>query len=167
MINQDIYKKPEFYYALVPVLFGLWTVSLLFVYVPRSEKELEKQISQYEEARDVMTEILTLDPGRLQLGKDGTKAEFDYASVVQDAARACGISASNYKLSSGKVITSGGRKNQSAKVTLKKIDIARFAEFLSLIQFRWPALECVQLRLSRKKGLADEWSVDLDFVYYY
>jgi hypothetical protein len=52
-------------------------------------------------------------------------------------------------------------------VVLKEVDITKFAKFLSTIQLRWANLQCVKVKLTKKKGLRDTWDVDLDFKYFY
>jgi len=79
----------------------------------------------------------------------------------------CGIPSTDYKLSSGIIIESGGQKSQSAQVSLKKVDIVKSARFLSTIQLRWANLQCSRVKLTKKKGLPDVWDVDLEFKYYY
>ena len=61
----------------------------------------------------------------------------------------------------------GKPKSQSANVTLKQVDLAKFAGFLSTIQLRWSNLQCSKLKLTTKKGLTDTWDIDLEFKYYY
>jgi hypothetical protein len=115
-----------------------------------------------------MKEILTLDPDRLKFAdSNNTAAEFDYASAIEKTAGLCKIPPTNYKLSSGIIITSDGQKSQSAKVGLKQVDITKFAKFLSTLQLRWANLQCAQVKLTKKKGLPDTWDIDLDFKYYY
>ena len=116
-----------------------------------------------------MGEILALDPDRLEFAdSQNAAAEFDYASAIEKIANLCGIPPTNYKLSSGIIITSSsGQKSQSAKVGLKQVDITKFAKFLSTIQLRWANLQCIQVKLTKKKGLPDTWDVDLEFKYYY
>jgi hypothetical protein len=87
--------------------------------------------------------------------------------VVETVARASGIPSAKYKLSSGILITSGGRKSQGAKLSLKQVEIARFARFLSSIQARWANLQVTRLKLTRKKESPDSWDADVDLKYYY
>jgi len=165
---KDIYKNPLFYYILVPVVVALWPLLVWVAYLPDAEDNLNDEKTQYKKAQEIMGDILSIDPGRLEFaGLKATPAEFDYATAVEKIASLCKIPSTSYKLSSGIIITSGGQKSQSANVGLKQVDMAKFARFLSTIQLRWANLQCVRLKLTKKKGLPDTWDVDLDFKYYY
>jgi len=165
---KDIYKNPIFYYILVPVVVALWPLLVWVAYLPDAEDNLNDEKTQYKKAQEIMGDILSIDPGRLEFaGLKAPPAEFDYATAVEKIASLCKIPSTSYKLSSGIIITSGGQKSQSANVGLKQVDMAKFARFLSTIQLRWANLQCVRLKLTKKKGLPDTWDVDLDFKYYY
>lgn len=165
---KQIYKNPTLYYILVPAVLGLWPLLVWGVYLSESERSLNEDINQYEEARKTAEMILTRDRDRLVLtDANSAAAEFNYATAVDRIARSCGIQPTNYKLSSGMVIKSGGKKSRSAKVILEDVDMARFAEFLSKIQLRWANLQCTKIKLTAKKGLRDTWVADIDFKYYY
>jgi hypothetical protein len=165
---KDIYKNPVFYYVLAPVLVALWPLLLRTVWLPGAGKSWNLEKKQYEDSQAVITEILTLDPERVEFANTkNAKAEFDYAIAVEKIASLCQIPASNYNLSSGMVVTTSKQKSQSAKVGLKQVDIGKSARFLSMIQLRWAKLQCVQVKLDKKKGLPDMWDIDLDFKYYF
>jgi len=166
---KDIYKNPIVYYILIPVIVALWALSVWAVRLPKAERSLKNERSEYTKAQNIMLEILTLDPDRLEFtDANSAPAEFAYVSAVDKVAGFCGIPSANYKLSSGPIITRGGKKSQTATVGLKDVSITKFAKFLSTIQLRWADLECVQLKkLKRKAGFPDRWDVDLEFKYYY
>ncbi len=165
---RDIYKNPTFYYALVPVVIALWPLLVWTLYLPKAEHNWNLETEQYNKSQDIIAEILALDGDRLEFaGSKNAAAEFDYAVAVERTAGLCKIPASNYNLSSGIIITTGGQKSQSAKVGLKQIGIMKFARFLSTIQLHWANLQCVQVKLDKKKGMTDVWDVDLEFKYYY
>lgn len=165
---KDIYKKPTFYYLAVPILVGLWPLVLWAVSLPGGRQRLERDRRNYTKAGANILEILDLDPGRLEAAGSADKAdEFDYTKAVNNATQLCSIPAAKYKLSSGIIVTSGGQKSQNAKVNLKELDITRFARFLSTMQLRWANLQCTQIRMTRKKGAADNWDFDMQFKYYY
>ena len=165
---KEIYKNPTLYYIVVPITIALWPLLVWAVYLPQAEGNWKEEQRQYNKAQEIITKILTFDPDRLEFADSkNNAAEFDYAIAVEKVATSCNISSSNYNLSSGIIITSGGQKSQNAKVVLKQVDIAKFAKFLSMIQLRWANLQCTQVKLTRKKGLRDVWDVDLDFKYYY
>ena len=165
---REIYKNPNFYYILVPAVVVLWPLFLWAIVLPNAEHSWQNERKQYETAEKVIDEILSLDPDRLEFaGAKSDVADFDYATAVAEAAGLCDIQATNYKINSRPITTSGGQKSQGALVVLNKTDIERLAEFLSTIQLRWANLQCVKIKLTSEKGLADSWKVDLDFKYYY
>jgi len=165
---KDMYKNPVFYYVLAPALVALWPLLVWGFYLPRAEKNWNLEKKQYEESQSTITEILNLDPERDEFANTkNAKTEFDYAGAVEKIASLCQIPTSSYNLSSGMVITTGGQKSQNAKVGLKQVDIAKSTRFLSMIQLRWAKLQCVQVKLDKKKGLPDTWDIDLDFKYYF
>jgi hypothetical protein len=138
------------------------------IYLPDVEQAWQAERAQYSKAQKVITEILAIDPDRLDFADAKTAtAEFDYASAVEKTAGLCKIQSTSYKLSSGVIITSGGQRSQNAKVALKQVDMTKFAKFVSTIQLRWANLQCTKVKLTKKKGLSDAWDVDLDFKYYY
>ena len=165
---KDIYKNPVFYYILVPAVTALWPLLVWGVYLPKAQRSWDSEKQQYSQAQTIMAEILTLDPDRLgfDASKDAEK-EFAYATAVERTAAVCKVPTSSYKLSSGIITSSSGQKSQSAKVTLEGVDVTQFAEFLSSIQLRWANLQCRQIKLTKTKGAADKWNVDLHFKYYY
>ena len=164
---KDILKNPAFYYVLVPVLIALWPFLIWGVYLPSAEHKFQLEKSQYEKAQKVIKEILAIDPDRLTTDSNNTTAEFDYASAIDRTANLCGIPSTSYKLNSGIMLTTAGQKSQSAKVSLKSIDITKCAKFLSTLQLRWANLQCNQVKLTKKKGLPDSWDFDIEFKYYY
>jgi hypothetical protein len=165
---KDIYKNPILYYIAVPVLVGLWPLLVWAIYLPSAENNIKNQQDQYKQAEKIMMEILTLDPDRLEfVDPNNTDAEFTYANAVREVALKCGIPPSKYELNSGMIISSREQKSQNAKVDLKQIDIVTFANFLSMIQFRWADLQCERVKLTKKKGVPDMWDVDIEFKYYY
>jgi len=165
---KDIYKNPIFYYILAPVAAALWALAVGGIYLPAAERKWQSEKSQYEQSQKIMAEILSLDPDRIDFANSKTAAaKFDYATVVENIAGLCRIPSDNYKLSSRPIIDSGGQKSQTAQVALRSVDITQFARFLSLIQLRWSGLQCVKVKLTKKKGLPDAWDADLEFKYYY
>lgn len=167
---KDIYRNPTFYYVLVPIIIALWPLFVWTVYLPAAERKWEDDKAQYEKAQTTIAQILVLDPDRLESRSANTDADkFDYTIAVDEAARECKISATNYQLRSRQVRDSKakGKKTQSCHVVLRQVGIADFAGFLSTIQHRWAYLQCEKLSLTRIKDQPDVWKVDLDFLYYY
>ncbi len=164
---KDIFKNPFLYYILIPVILALWPLLVWAVYLPAAERSLNSDIDQYEKAQKNIEEILSLDVDRLQLADSKKGAvEFDYFNEVYKIAALSGIPQAKCKLNSG-IIIPGEQKSQSAKVNFSDVDIVRFAKFLSTIQLRWANLQCTRIKLSKNKGMPDNWDVDLDFKYYY
>ncbi len=161
-------KNPIIYFIAVPLLIGLWPLMMWSVYIPDVENEWKDLNQDYLEGHDIMREILVLDPERVDLAKAKKNAnKFDYAKVVADIAGSCGITASQYSLRAGLVNTSGRQKFRDATVNLKGIPIEKIAKFFSNMQLRWTNLQCVSLKLNKKKGLPNSWDADFDFKYYY
>ena len=162
---KDIYRNPVFYYILVPVLIGLWPLLLWGVYIPEVKSNYKEEVELFKDGQEYISNILRLDPGRLEQGQRGGKgAQFDYANAVDKIASLYNIS---YKISSKPARTTGGEKTKSATVNLDNVDIAGFAKFLSTIQIRWAKLQCDNATLKKKKGLADKWDIIINFRYYY
>ncbi len=166
---KDIYKKPIFYYVLVPIVICLWPVWLLGLGIPASGNNLQKEIKDYNEAEKLIGEILgELDPQRLDYArtKKGGNA-FDYTTAIDQVTRFCRIAPTNYKLSSGAMRKmKGGQKSQDAAVTVAQIDIERLAKFMSVMHMRWVNLQCTNLTLVKIKGEKDTWKADVRFIYY-
>jgi len=169
MDMKAIYKNPTLYYILVPIMVALWPLLVWGVYLPDAKRSLKKEKAEYGEAQTKMLEILALDPDRLEFtDTNRAPAKFAYVSAVAKVASFCGIPSANYKVNSGPVITKQGKKSQTATVSLKGVDIAKFAKFLSTIQLRWADLQCEKLnKLKKKEGFPDRWDVVLEFKYYY
>ncbi len=166
---KDIIKNPFFYYLVAPLAAALWPILIWTVYLPAAENKWQNDKAQYTKAQTIIEDILKDDPERLEFTDDkADSAEFNYASAIEKIASLCSISPSNYKLSSGiRMSTSEGQKSQNANVSLKDVDMARFAKFLSTIQMRWANLQCTKITLKKKKGREDRWDIELGFKYYY
>jgi hypothetical protein len=165
---KDIFKNPIFYYILTPVIVCLWPLLVWAVYLPAAEENMIDQQDQFEKAEAIMLEILTLDPDRRDYtDSNDVEVEFTFDKAVAMVASNSKIPPSKYKLNASAIQTSGGQKVQSATVSLKQIDVVRFAEFLSTIQLRWANLQCNRVKLTQKPGLPDIWDVDIEFKYYY
>jgi hypothetical protein len=165
---KDVYKNPNFYYILVPVILALWPLLVWAVYLPGAHNKFDEEQGQYDEAQKIITEILTLDPDRLQSpDAKGRAAGFEYAAEVDKVARLCGIPPSAVEISSKPKRPAKGQTTQNCRVVLKEVNIATFAKFLSELQLRWVDLHCENIALRKLKGLPDSWKVDLNFKYYY
>ena len=168
---KDIYKNPILYYIAVPVIVGLWPLLVWAIYLPNAQKDIGEQIAQYEQARQVMDKILTLEPDRLEFADaNDTSGDFTYREAINMIANRCGIPPSKCNINTSMPITnSSGQKSQSASVDLKEIKIGQFARFLSMMQLRWSNLQCERLKLSKKQNHPDNdmWDIDIELKYYY
>jgi hypothetical protein len=165
---KDIYKNPTIYYIAIPIIIGLWPLLVWAIYLPAAQDNLKKEFELCKNANDIMMEILTLDPQRLELADPNeTDTEFSYYREVNRIASICGIPPSKCDNSTQKMISSAGQRNQTANVKLTEIDITTFTNFLSKIQARWPKLQCNRLKLTQKKGTPDVWTIDIEFRYFF
>jgi hypothetical protein len=162
---KDIYKNPNLYYILVPVVIALWPLIAGGIYLPKTERIRNKEMQDYKEGRKHIDEILLLDSARLDYSDPkGKPVEFKYYDAVGKVADSCKIA--NRKVQSKPIVEPReGRKTQDCHVTLEDVNIATFAKFLSQMQIRWAKLQCVNTILTKKKGAPDKWKVDLDFKY--
>jgi hypothetical protein len=165
---KDIYKNPILYYIAVPLVVGLWPLLVWAIYLPAAQEDIKDQREQYKRADAIMMEILTLDPERLEFADvNDTAAEFSYGGAVDGVASICGIPASNYKVGTMMIIATREQKSQSGTVDLRQVDMVKFARFLSMIQLRWPSLQCERVKLTQKEGPPDVWDINIEFKYYY
>jgi hypothetical protein len=166
---REVYKNPMLYYLLIPVLVGMWPLLVWGVYLPRAEHSREVEGSLCVEGQTHVIDILRIDPDRPNmLGKGQVTVDFSYGSAVDRVANLYGIPASSYDLNAGTVaVSSGGKKRQDARLKLTNVTIVQAAKFLSTIQSMWGLLTCESAKLTKKKGMPDQWDVDFRFLYYY
>jgi hypothetical protein len=167
MLMKDIYRNPMFYYILVPLLIGIWPLSIWLVYLPRAEESLKNDGKTYEQSKEVMERILTLDPTQLELAQANTADDkFDYNIAVDMAAAKCGIVTKGVNVSPPRFVRK--QQTQDARVTLENVDITGFAKFITSLQIAWPSLQCEKIDLAKKPGaVADQWNIDVTLKYYY
>ena len=167
---KDLYKNPFLYYIAIPMLVGLWPLLVSAIYLPAAGEDIDRQLGDYTKAEQLMIEILTLDPERLEFAEPNEAAtEFSYTGVVHKVANLCGIPSTSCKVHSGIIVETKKQKSQTANVDLKQVDMVKFARFLSMIQLRWANLQCESVKLTRKDNMPskDVWDADLKFKYYY
>jgi len=165
---KDMFKNPTFYYIAIPIMVGLWPLLVWAIYLPAAQDKLIYDFKLCKDANDIMLQILTLDPQRLELvDPNETDTEFSYYREVDRFASLCGIPPSKCDRTSQKATNSSGQRSQTANVKLKEIDITTFTKFMSMIQARWPKLQCNTLKLTQKKGIADVWTIDIEFKYFF
>ena len=165
---RDIYRNPISYYLLIPVLVALWPLLVWGIYLPGAERDREIEESLYIEGQTNIVDILRIDPDRLSfVDANDVSAEFSYGPAVDRVANLCRIPASNCNYKAGNIIVSDKKRRQDARVKLKDVSIVQAATFLSRIQSMWVNLTCDKVKLTKNKGMPDQWNVDFDFVYYY
>ncbi|OHB59377.1 MAG: hypothetical protein A2173_11540 [Planctomycetes bacterium RBG_13_44_8b] len=165
---KDITKEPIFYYVLVPLLLAIWPLWLFALGIPNAGAAYRREVGQYNNAEKLITQILEIDPQRLDYANAKTTDDaFDYTTAVDQVTKICGISPTAYKLSASPARkTKGGQQNQDASITIDRIDIASLAKFLSVMHMRWATLQCSNLTLSKIKGEKNAWKADIRFIYY-
>lgn len=165
---KDLIRNPLFYYVIIPVLIAVWPMWLAMGGNASAVEKFNKERQDFEKAEKIIDEILKLDPQRLDYAKANKKStEFDYAIAFDQATKLCSILPTSYKLSSGPLVRNrGGQSSQDATMTIDKIEIEKFARFLSLVQFRWPNLQSTNLSLTKQKDAKNIWKVDTRFKYY-
>lgn len=165
---REIYRNPIVYYLLIPLLVGIWPLLVWGVYLPRAEDDREKERALCIEGQTRIVEILQVDPDRIELmDANNVTREFAYGSEVDRVANLCRILAGNCSINASNIILSQGKKRQDARVKLTNVSIVQAAKFLYTIQSMWVNLTCENIKLTKKKGMPDQWDVDFRFVYYY
>jgi hypothetical protein len=165
---QEFYKKPNFYFILIPAIATLWAVLTWAVSAPTAAKEWTRAQEDYKQAQAITAKIMALDPERLDYEKQkGKSAQFDYGITVEKYARQWKIPTSDYSLTSGREMKRGGQRTKGASLQIKPIDVATFTQFLSSMMYRWPDLQVDQLKLTKQKDGKDSWKVDIKLTYYY
>ncbi len=165
---RDYWKNPNFYYILIPTLATVWAGLASLAFMPAANQRYQEQDNQYVKSKDLIRKILQIEPERLDYKLEkGQSVEFDYATAIEEFAKACKISSSNYSLRGGREVKRGGRKTKSADMTINAIDIERFATFLSSMLIRWSDLRCELLTMTKSKTGPDTWKATIKFTYYY
>lgn len=163
---KDYYKNPNFYYILLPILACCWVLFASTISLRAANNKWDKQKKAYDQSQQLITKILTLDPDRLNYkSQKAGSTEFDYSSAIEEIAKLCKISSSNYSLRGGKALKRGGKSTKTANVTINKIDVQQLAQFLSQILIRWPNLECNTLTITKQKNAKDAWKAVMKFTY--
>ncbi len=164
---KDILRKPIFYFIAVPVVLSLWPLWLATVGTIGAKNRLYEEKQRFVESQEKIAEILQLDSKRLEYAETQNKAgSFDYATAINKVAQECGITPTGYNISVKPARNVSGQKVQEASLAVDNLDIVRFTTFLSLMQYRWPNLQCTQLKLEKKKGAKDSWKADMRLSYF-
>jgi len=165
---KDLYKNPNLYYIVVPVVVALWPLLVWGMYLPQVKEALDSEVEDFQKGQGVALEIFKLDPERLKLADSNDVSEgFSYTKAVDRVANLYNIPPSRYRLSTGMLIKKDGQKSQSAHLKLEQVGIVQFVKFFWRIQLQWGDLQCDRVKLTKVEGLADIWNVEIDFKYYY
>ncbi len=165
---REIYRNVTVYYIAAAVLIGLWPLLSWKVFIPNAETNLEESLDQADDARRVITEIIELDPKRLEFAQNQDGAtEFDFARVITDVTSELRIPTNRYKPNISPPRRSKGQKTQTAKLSFEEINIETFARLLATLQMRWTSLQCTDIKVESKKGARDLWDFDITLKYYY
>ena len=165
---KDMLKNPVFYYLVIPVLVGIWPLLLFASYLPNAKEQKLLQVQKYEEANEIMKEILTLAPERIEVADvNQSNEEFDYNRSVFEVANQCKISQTKFELLPRPSMITGGQETQTANIKLNQIDIQTFAQFQSSIESKWPNLQCTKVTLNYEESLKDVWNITLDYKYHF
>ncbi len=156
------------YYVVAPLLVGVWPLLVLLVYLPAAQRSMEQDLASCMEGETYILDIIKYDSGRLKFSEDkDASGEFSYAKAIDRVANMCAIRSANYGYSAGPIIRTADKKTQNAVVTLKAVGIVQTATFLSYLQSAWVGLKCDQAKLTKKKGMPDQWDVEMKFWYTY
>jgi len=165
---KEVYKNPMLYYLVAPLLVAVWPLLVWAVYLPRTQEDWEGEQSFFGDGQTYIMDILRLDPDRLDIARDSeVSGEFSYAKAIDRVANLCRIPAGKCDYSAGSIVPSGNKRKQQARVKLTDVDVVQAATFLSRIQSTWVKLTCDKVKLTKDKGLPDQWDVDFTFWYYY
>ncbi len=162
-------KNPNVYYIAAPVLAALWAVLAGIVFYPGAVKGYEQDVKpEYEKSQELIEQILTLQPERLQFAKaGGSDRPFDFGEVVTTLTGVFDIPTTRYTLNVRGEVKRGKKNARSASMEIKEIDVARLARFLATMLTGWPDLECEKLSLEKAKTGKDNWNADMTLTYYY
>jgi hypothetical protein len=152
----------------VPIAAGLWMLYGWAIAYPASVQKWQDSKAQYDEAQNMIKQILTLEPQRLTFKQEKTgNTEFDYTNVVDQFTKDFNIAEDNYTLNVRGVTKREGKSIKGADLSIKMIDIESLCKFLSAILARWPELDCETFRLDKLDAGKNVWKVTLHFSYTY
>lgn len=166
---KEYLKNPVFYFIAVPALLGLWALLTAFVFYPAAVQRWNRQKEDYQNAQNLLKELLTIEPQRLTYTakKDGAEQGFDFSQVVNEFAATFSIPSNDFMLSTRGQTRRAGKLAKSAMLSIKSIDIEKMAKFLSTLLVRWPDLQCEMLTIEKLPQGKNLWKVDMTLTYYY
>ena len=163
---REFYKKPEFYYFILPFFVVVWILTSAFLTLPTAKSKFKRADEDQSKINGHVTTIITRQPERLKFDelKKGTE-KFDYGSVIDGFAKRYGIASSSYSLQAQGKVRRGKQESQGANITISEIDVTNFAMFLTSMQQIWPDLQCDLLSLNKHKNAKDKWKATMKFTY--
>jgi hypothetical protein len=165
---REIYKNPMMYYLVAPILVGLWPLLVSLMYLPDAKREMQIDCDKCVDGQTYILDILRYDSGRLSFSEDkNAGGEFEYDSAISRVTNMCGIRSTSCLRNVGPIISTNEKKTRNARVELKAVGIIQAATFLSYMQSMWVGLKCDQIKLTKKKGMPDQWDVEMKFWYTY
>jgi hypothetical protein len=162
-------SKERLLFLIVPIVVAVWPLWLTFSALPAASKGWDSDVKKIDDARNLITEIMRLDPDRLQnVDAKGALVKFEYPVAVNKVASACNVSPSAYKINVLPAVKpSTGQASQDAIVTIDKVSVTTATEFVSLAEQRYnPNLRCIQLGFKRIRDQKDLWEIDLTFRHF-
>ncbi len=163
---KDYFKNPNLYYIAVPIAVTAFVIFVIVFSLPAANRKWQKQQKDYERGRQLITNIVRLDPERLNYkARKDSSGEFDYSVAVEEITKLVKIS--NCRFSGGKLVKSGGKSIKRADITIDPVDIETLSRFISQILLRWPDLECDRLSIDKLPAGKDSWKATIKFVYTY
>lgn len=162
----DFYKKANFYFIVIPLAAAVWTVLTSMVFLKKANEEWAEIREESEISKPIITEILALDPERLELHKEKEKmGKFDYNIVIHKFSVAHDIPETGYDLSIAKPKRTKGVVIQGADLMIDNIKIETFSKYLSRMLYTWPDLQCDSLTLKNQNTGPDAWKATIDLKY--
>jgi hypothetical protein len=164
---RDLLHNPRLYYVIVPLVCALWPAYAGFYGLHSSNANWTRESTSWQDAQKTISEILQYDPDHLKSKQNKGVEEFSFPNVVDQVARSVSISSASYKLQTAPITkTQGGKESQDASITLRQIDLATFAKFLSNMQLQGANVQCTRIKLTKQKGAADMWNADMTIKYF-
>ena len=122
-------KKPMFYIIVVPAAAGLWMLYSWMIAYPASVTKYQNSKTQYDEAQNLIKQILTLEPQRLNFKQDKNEtAAFDYTNVIDQFTKDFNIAPDNYTLNVRGITKREGKSVKGADLSIKAIDIEKLCK---------------------------------------
>ena len=163
---KDYFKNPNLYYIAVPLAVTVFVIFVIAFSLPAANRKWQKQQEDDKRAKQLITNIVRLDPERLNYeARKDSSGDFDYSVAVDEITKLVKIPSSYYSLSGGRTLRSGGKKRTSADISIEPVNIETLSRFISQILLRWPDLECDRLSIDKLPAGKDSWKASMKFIY--